>query len=1027
LRLEPLESRTLLSHAPPGFGSQFMEVEDNDTLDVANSVGLVNVTQPLLIEGSVGDAEEYDTDVDWYQFTLDKPTELTLQAEAAGESGLLPVVGLYNHDLERWNDPYNPLGHRLLGRGEAAIDGLSSVQTRHLAPGTYFIAVSGEGNFDFHPFIADSGLPGAMGDYELTITGSEIVIEPGDGPVVLASSPNALELLDGSPFVVRINFDRSLDLGSIAPGANVLLIQSANETFGDGDDVSVPFAGWNFSTAVHELQLWTESALGGLGSGFYQLVLIGNTSTGVALLGGDGIPLGASAASPEGSDFTLNFTIIGSEGGDSLANDTPELAIELDDITELFTRVTGAIGDDPAYTPWQIDPLLTNRASDVDLYHFTISGPGQYALLADVFAGRIGSPLDPGLSLFRWNAAEARLELVSVNDSTCNGTEATNGMVPLFTDAALFVGLTEGEYYLAVSAGDNTPDAGQARFVGVDGVFDPHVCHSGWAGSSMGEYVLTLTTYADDVVPEVVSVSFADGTVLGSPPTHCSVRFSEPVALQQLAYLAFESTSQDVIPCVFILAGDGTRYYPRMIEYVNLSEAEGGGSEATFLMLDGLGNGQHELHFSGDLGLTDFAGLPIVSNHASSDYVVHFSVNGPARGDDGSPLQWTSAKRNDEFAEAQSIGVLFPHEIEAGVTFVRRAEDQHKKDEADYFRFEVLQARPYHFSVTGHAGVQLVLLDTNGDVVPAANLGDTLIAHLTEGVYVLGVVGWQAHDAKDVAYRALLSMGGSGENPPPLTNGPAPAVSVRFRRDLGDLGDLGLGGFGSRSGGIGPVESGGGTGFTPPPSLIRPGADSGVPPAPGLTKAVIPVVFSVRELQSFDLGRIPIGAFTAFGPGPFGGVGVRTEDERLAAERRQAGAQAMLDTVSESMPAAVRTGWGQAVQLGEQIGGWIGALGRVGESVQEWLEENAVFTTVMPDLHCPLPAPPVDDLSHSAPLVAPALMSATEAASVSRWQRWLALSVGVLGGFAMCALQRSPTTDPPGINRRRVPGKGVRS
>ena len=39
-------------------------------------------------------------------------------------------------------------------------------------------------------------------------------------------------------------------------------------------------------------------------------------------------------------------------------------------------------------------------ANQVDLYHFQITGPGRYSMLAEVFAGRIGSPLEPGVSLY---------------------------------------------------------------------------------------------------------------------------------------------------------------------------------------------------------------------------------------------------------------------------------------------------------------------------------------------------------------------------------------------------------------------------------------------------------------------------------------------------------------------------------------------------------------------------------------------------------------------------------------------------
>ena len=58
--------------------------------------------------------------------------------------------------------------------------------------------------------------------------------------------------------------------------------------------------------------------------------------------------------------------------------------------------VSGAIGDDPSFNPslapdpYNPEPQFI-PANQVDLYHFQITGPGRYAMLAEVFAGRIGS------------------------------------------------------------------------------------------------------------------------------------------------------------------------------------------------------------------------------------------------------------------------------------------------------------------------------------------------------------------------------------------------------------------------------------------------------------------------------------------------------------------------------------------------------------------------------------------------------------------------------------------------------------
>ena len=86
------------------------------------------------------------------------------------------------------------------------------------------------------------------------------------------------------------------------------------------------------------------------------------------------------------------------------SDDTPASAQELGDVVGAgLIHVSGAIGVDPSFNPnLSFDPQ-SNPANQVDLYHFEITGPGRYAMLSEVFAGRIGSPLQPGISLFELN------------------------------------------------------------------------------------------------------------------------------------------------------------------------------------------------------------------------------------------------------------------------------------------------------------------------------------------------------------------------------------------------------------------------------------------------------------------------------------------------------------------------------------------------------------------------------------------------------------------------------------------------
>ncbi len=93
-----------------------------------------------------------------------------------------------------------------------------------------------------------------------------------------------------------------------------------------------------------------------------------------------------------------------------------------------LVQVAGVIGDDPfGYAPNQ-----------VDMYHFTVTGTGNDSLVAEVFAGRIGSPLDPGVSLFRLEP-DGSLQFLAGNNNTDNPVATTVGnTTPLYTDSALY-------------------------------------------------------------------------------------------------------------------------------------------------------------------------------------------------------------------------------------------------------------------------------------------------------------------------------------------------------------------------------------------------------------------------------------------------------------------------------------------------------------------------------------------------------------------------------------------------------------
>lgn len=512
-------------------------------------------------------------------------------------------------------------------------------------------------------------------------------------------------------------------------------------------------------------------AVSGSGNRFFHPFLSDSGLPGVATEYGLSITVGSDSSSlPEtlGTPSILETNRIG--------NDVPVTAIDLGELVSAgHVQAEGAIGDDPFYNVARSNPFARNPASDVDLYHFQIQGTGNFAIVAEAFAGRIGSPLDPALTLFRLDI-DGSLQPIAGNNNTLNTTESSDGMFPLFTDAVLFAGLRAGDYFLAVSSAGNDAESG------VDQMFDPRVAHSGVNGDSTGAYVLDVRVAADDVAPRVIATTPARGTPLYLPPTQVTIQFSEPVNAQILAYLESQESHDLTARPVFVLSADGTRYFPRLQSY----DVDSG--IATFLMLDALPNGTLELHISGAEGLTDLAGLPIQGNHASGDHVVRFTVAGPVRGSEASSRIWLNAAANNSAESAQELGVLFPRELQNGVTLIRddSTNEAQGLDTADHFQFELLQSRTLAFSLqnTGEVGgAALDVLDANGQLVSLLSLADgTLrLGFLPSGRYVLRVSGWDATSSDDVTYQVGIRLLGASENPTPLTTGASAASGLHLR------------------------------------------------------------------------------------------------------------------------------------------------------------------------------------------------------------------------------------------------------
>ncbi len=766
----------------------------NETLDAAYELGHLSIGSEFEDHGSIGNGPAGGADVEWYTYTLDQPALIVATLERQqNDSSFQGVLSLFNNDPNDWGDPYDADGHRLLEQVDQPANGGVATLDRLLGPGTYYLAVSGAGNFYFNPLLANSGIPGTTGDFDLQLGVHDPGLVSTSGPQVLTIDPAASAVLSSSPLAIRLDMSCPLDPSTLIPGQTVQLIFSPSGTFGPNDQ-QVPLASINFSPAVedppsygqdaatvqhyqgiNELQLFPESPLA---AGYYEVFLAGKSVAGSVVVADlNGNDLNADASNPDGQDFTHTFQVDGIDGrtGATVSDDTPATAQNLGNLNSAgIVQVAGAIGDDPFYGP------ADSPGNQVDMYHFSVSGSGRYALVAEVFAGRIGSPLDSGVSLFELNPSGGSLVFIAGNNNTYDPVVATDGFsTPLYTDSALYASLTAGDYYLAVAGGWNTPSPLEGVPPGSPGLFDPNVTHSGQNGWSTGPYVLNVLVQPAADPPHVMATSPSNGVTLTQPPTQVTVTFNEPVNIAQLAYQTFQVAAESTISAVYIEGADGTKYFPRFESYDNAT------NQATFIMLNGLSNGDYQLHFSGAAGLTDLGGNELVGNDPDGDYVVRFTVDAPARGTDGNPLEWSDQEPNDSIDDPQNLGILFPDELAAGVTITRdfsQDPSQAPQDTADVYEFQILLDGSYSFTLSGNnlpANVALTLTDPTGQSVPIISMGGTLLfGDVTPGTYLLMVNGWNTGQAAAISYQISLDLVSTNDNAPPLVSGPAPALAV---------------------------------------------------------------------------------------------------------------------------------------------------------------------------------------------------------------------------------------------------------
>lgn len=749
--------------------------------------------------------------VNWYSFTLDQASDVQLASfDVAGGTHLNSVVSLFQteafnpfYSLSDTAPPFEPQQYRMLDQVETTSATTPGSIERQLAAGTYYVAVSGAGDEYFNPYLADSGYAGSTGDYQLLVTAQPLPIQPADGPAVLAvdpglaTDPNSVPVLTGSPLAIAVDFSSPIDPTTVSllqpgssypadPPPSVQLTFNPTGQFGDGDDAPVFLNGFNYAPDIMELQLQLAAPLG---PGYYQLTLAGNPGPNfnpVITDPTDTINLGQNSANPEGQDFTSSFEVVGNAG----PHDTAATAYPLGDITQAgLVQASGAIGDNPAYNPFSSSPNLSNPAAQVNTYNFQISGAGQYEFGAEVFAGRIGSTLQPALSLFRYDPSDSAnpLQFLASNEGTSNTTLSSNGQFePLFTDPVLDVGLTAGDYYVAVSSAGNMPDF-NGNAPGTNGVFDPTVSYSGANGSSTGNYVLNLLVQPAAPAPHVVSTSIEASATLTSPPTQLTVDFDSYVNVVPLANAAFAASAVDTVSGVYFLGSDGQTYYPRLESYDYST------NQATFLLLDRLPNGPTQLVLSGAGGLAGHGGTPLAGNDPSGDCVVPFTIADPHNPAD--PLNRTGLPAGGYPITAEDLGVLFPHEVESGVTVTGTlaAAPAGSMPATETYTLQQLELQQYQITLTGppadtgtpntSAGnLQLTVTNTTlGPVTPLfGNDPTSFSANLVPGTYTIQISWGSSDNPSPGPYQLQITMLFTQDNPPPLSIGATPVLQIRL-------------------------------------------------------------------------------------------------------------------------------------------------------------------------------------------------------------------------------------------------------
>lgn len=187
-------------------------------------------------------------------------------------------------------------------------------------------------------------------------------------------------------------------------------------------------------------------------------------------------------------------------------------------------------------------------------------------------------------------------------------------------------------------------------------------------------------------------------------------------------------------------------------------------------------------------GLTGYGGIPLAGNDSSGDYVVSFTVNDPTAPDD--PLNRTDQGAELDSEALQDLGVLFPRELESGVTV---AGTLAASATSITYTIQLLEFQNYQFTLTsppafpGDPGVPLdnllmTVTDTMGATIIPLSPDDpnTFFTGLLPGTCTIQI-SWATPDTSGSgSYAIQITMLNVPENPPPLSIGATPVLQIRL-------------------------------------------------------------------------------------------------------------------------------------------------------------------------------------------------------------------------------------------------------